>query len=112
MYITNAYKDTTTWHTGETLVLPLGRVLTFQADGDELEMVVVALRAAGVTVEVVNPSVGERVVSQSTESMTIDLASGVVTRSDFSCEWCSAAKKNPYGLCGKCFRFPVKRVVR
>lgn len=39
------------WHVGETLRLPPGRVLTFQADGHELEALLDALEKAGVHIE-------------------------------------------------------------
>lgn len=33
-----------TWHVGEPIPPLLGRVVTFQADGDELELILVAMR--------------------------------------------------------------------
>ncbi len=38
------------WHTGEIMRIPDGAVITFQADGDELEALVEMIRAAGVRV--------------------------------------------------------------
>jgi hypothetical protein len=38
------------WHTGEPLNVPDGQVITFQADGDELDYILDLFRQAGVTV--------------------------------------------------------------
>ena len=38
------------WHTGEDLNVPEGRVITFQADGDELYALLDMFRKAGVKV--------------------------------------------------------------
>lgn len=39
------------WHVGETLRVPAGRVVTFQADGDELDVMLEMWEKAGVPVE-------------------------------------------------------------
>ncbi len=44
------------WHTGEIMRIPDGHVISFQADGDELQALVEMFRAAGV--RVVWPSAG------------------------------------------------------
>lgn len=38
------------WHTGETMYVPDGRVVTLQVDGDELYFLLDAIRAAGIPV--------------------------------------------------------------
>ena len=38
------------WHVGETLRVPKGRVITFQADGDELEEILEMFKASNVGV--------------------------------------------------------------
>lgn len=38
------------WHTGETMYVPKGPVVTFQADGHELEALLDAFKQAGIKV--------------------------------------------------------------
>lgn len=53
LVITAGYPDerSGSWHTGETMNIPEGRVVTFQADGDELYFLIAAIKAQGVSVQ-------------------------------------------------------------
>jgi len=44
LYIITQTNKESTWHIGEPFPAVTGRVITFQADGDELELILNALR--------------------------------------------------------------------
>lgn len=51
LVISSAKGGTGSWHTGETMYVPEGRVITFQADGHELYAILAALRQAGIEIQ-------------------------------------------------------------
>jgi hypothetical protein len=51
LIISNGTKEVSgSWHVGEVMRIPDSQVITFHADGDELEAFIDMLRAAGVRV--------------------------------------------------------------
>lgn len=45
LFIKQDWQPEANWHVGETLPIITARVVTFQADGDELEVILAALKA-------------------------------------------------------------------